>query len=94
MFTIAIVVALTALAFWNGPQVYALKITSKENVAKTALLFIAMFCSIFFSLVWSSYILSLAFCFVEFSAMSLFFFDTFPMYGLRGKEDPAEAAKK
>ena len=87
MFTIAIIVALTANAFWHGPQAYALKMVAKENLGKTALLFIAMFCSIFFSLVWTSYILSLIFCFIEFSAASFYFFDSFPTYGLGAKQD-------
>jgi hypothetical protein len=48
-------------------------------MVKTLTLLGSMFCSLFFALVWPSYLLSLFFCVVEFNAMLLYFCNTFPI---------------
>ena len=45
IFTLAIIAALVGLAFWNGPQQYMNKIFEKQNILKTAVLFVSMFFS-------------------------------------------------
>ena len=79
IFTLAIIAALVGLAQWNGPQAYMNKIFEKQNIVKTAVLFGSMFFALWFSLVQSSYILSLFFCILEFNAIMLYFCNSFPM---------------
>jgi len=74
-----IVAALVGLAQWNGPQAYMNKMFEKQNMVKTLTLLGSMFCSLFFSLVWPSYLLSLFFCIVELNAIMLYFCNTFPI---------------
>mmetsp|Transcript_4796 Transcript_4796/g.8225 ORF Transcript_4796/g.8225 Transcript_4796/m.8225 type:complete len:82 (-) Transcript_4796:81-326(-) len=57
------------------------KIFEKQNIVKTVVLFVSMFLALWFSLVNSSYILSLFFCVVEFNAIMLYFCNTFPAQG-------------
>ena len=79
IFTTAVICALLGLSFWNGPQTYMNKIFEKQNLVKTVVLFTSMFFSLWFSLVDSSYILSLLFCILEFNAILLYFCNTFPI---------------
>ena len=77
-FTMAVIAALTGLAFMNGPQQYMNKIFEKQNLVKTVTLFASMFLALWFSLVQKSYILSLIFCVIEFNAIMLYFCNSFP----------------
>ena len=79
IFNVAIIAALVGLAQWNGPQTYMNKIFEKQNIVKTGVLFGSMFGALWFSLVTSSYLLSLFFCIMEFNAIMLYFCNTFPM---------------
>ena len=79
IFTMAVIAALTGLAFWNGPQTYMNKMFEKVNLVKTVVLLGSMFLALWFSLVTSSYILSLLFCVIEFNAIMLYFCNTFPL---------------
>jgi fucose permease len=67
------------LAFLNGPRSYLKKLTAKKNMVATSVLFGSMVLSLYFSLIESSYLLSLVFCIVEFNAIALFFCNSFPM---------------
>ena len=79
IFTFAVIAAIVGLAQWNGPQTYMNRIFEKQNLIKTVVLFSSMFLALWFSLVQSSYILSLAFTIIEFNAIMLFFCNTFPL---------------
>ena len=79
IFTMTIIAALVGLAHWNGPQAYMNKMFEKQNMVKTLTLLGSMFCSLLFSLVWPSYLLSLFFCIVELNAIMLYFCNTFPI---------------
>ena len=79
IFTLTIISLLVGLAHWNGPQAYMNKMFEKQNIVKTLTLLSSMFCSLLFSLVWPSYLLSLFFCIVEFNAIMLYFCNTFPI---------------
>ena len=79
IFTFGVISTITGLAFWNGPQDYMIKISEPKHRVRTLTLFGSMLCSLFFSLVYSSYILSLVFCILEFNAIRLFFCNTFPI---------------
>ena len=84
IFTMAVIALLVGLAQWNGPQVYMNKIFQKENLKRTGVLFGSMIASIFFSLIWPSYFLSLICCLLQMSSIMYFFCNTFPMYGAGG----------
>jgi len=58
-----------------------IKIFEKKNLIKTGVLFLSMILGLWFSLINSSYILSLVFCIVEFNALMLYFCNTFPLSG-------------
>ena len=79
IFTLTIIALLVGLCHWNGPQAYMNKMFEKENMVKTLTLLGSMFCSLFFALVWPSYLLSLFFCIVELNAIMLYFCNTFPI---------------
>jgi len=79
IFSMTIIALLTGLAHWNGPQAYMNKMFEKQNMVKTLTLLGSMFCSLIFSLVWPSYLLSLFFCIVELNAIMLYFCNTFPI---------------
>ena len=79
IFTMAVLAAIIGLAQWNGPQTYMNRIFEKQNLVKTVVLFGSMFLALWFSLVNSSYILSLAFTIIEFNAIMLYFCNTFPL---------------
>ena len=78
-FSLAMLALLVGLAFLNGPRSYLKKLTSKANMISTSILFGSMILSLYFSLISSSYILSIVFCIVELNAVALFFCKTFPM---------------
>ena len=97
IFTLAIIAALVGLAQWNGPQAYMNKIFEKQNILKTGVLFGSMFGALWFSLITSSYVLSLVFCVIEFNAILLYFCNTFPLGKgsiRQAKEQAASAALK
>ena len=79
IFTLAVIFAIAGLAFWNGPQQYMNKIFQKQFLVRTVTLFSSMILALWFSLVNSSYIMSLIFCVIEFNAIMLYFCNTFPL---------------
>jgi len=70
---------LVGLAFMNGPQAYLRKLTEPKNKTQTFVLIGSIILSLFFSIIYRSYLLSLFFCFIELNAVILFFCNTFPM---------------
>lgn len=64
-FTIAMLSFLIAIAFLTGPKTYLKKLTKKENLIKTGALFGSMILSLYFSIISSSYLLSIIFCIIE-----------------------------
>merc|ERR1712226_1386709 len=81
IFTLAVIFAIAGLAFWSGPQQYMNKIFQKQFLVRTVVLFGSMIGSLWFSLVNSSYIMSLIFCVIEFNAILLYFCNSFPLSG-------------
>jgi hypothetical protein len=51
----------------NGPRDYIAKLIDKKNLVATCVLFGSMLFSLYFSIIDSSYLLSMLFCFVEVS---------------------------
>eukprot|EP00347_Sterkiella_histriomuscorum_P017023 403350952 len=78
LFTISMILLIVALAFLNGPQTYAQKLTEKKNVFASCILIGSIILSLYFSIIAGSYLLSILFCIIEFNAVLLFFCNTFP----------------
>mmetsp|Transcript_38643 Transcript_38643/g.37001 ORF Transcript_38643/g.37001 Transcript_38643/m.37001 type:complete len:160 (-) Transcript_38643:52-531(-) len=78
LFTISMIATLVGLAFMNGPQSYLKKLTIKKNRIATGVLLGSILLSLYFSIISGSYLLSLLFCFIQFNAVLLYFFNTFP----------------
>eukprot|EP00347_Sterkiella_histriomuscorum_P008562 403344619 len=91
-FTIAMISAIAGLAFMNGPVVYARKMGESKNIVASTVLIISIVMSLYFSIVSSSYLMSLIFCFIQLNAVILFFFNTFPA-GKAGMKMAHGAAK-
>lgn len=66
-FTLAMVGAIGGLAFMNGPLVYARKLGESKNLIATCVMLISIIMSLYYSLMQSSYIMSLVFCFLQVS---------------------------
>jgi hypothetical protein len=64
-FTLSMICLITALAYFNGPLVYMKKLSEKKNIFASAVLVGSILMSLYFSLIQTSYVFSLLFCFIE-----------------------------
>jgi hypothetical protein len=64
-FTISMLSLICALAFLNGPATYAKKLTERKNIVATGVMVTSIILSLYFSVIQSSYLLSLLFCIIE-----------------------------
>jgi hypothetical protein len=66
LFTLAMISLLFALAFLNGPLSYVKKMTTdRKNLIASSVMVVSIVFSLYFSVISSSYLLSLLFCFLE-----------------------------
>ena len=88
-FTMAVIFFMIGLALWNGPRAYVEKCMQKQYRLRSIVLALSILGAFYFSVISSSWLLSLLFCLIEFNAVALYFFNTFPMKGgaQRGIQD-------
>lgn len=67
LFTLSMLSLLVALAFLNGPATYARKLSDRRNAVATLVMAVSIVLSLYFSVVQSSYLLSILFCVIEVS---------------------------
>ena len=67
LFTLSMLSMLVALAFLNGPASYARKLSERRNIVASFVMAASIVLSLYFSVIQSSYLLSLLFCFIEVS---------------------------
>lgn len=92
-FTLSVISLLVGLSFLKGPRTYLNTIFKKKNWPKTGFLFGSLIMSLYFSLISPSYIFSIIFCVVEFSAVLYYFFNIGPT-GTLGLRAMAGTAKE
>ena len=64
-FAFSMICLLFALAYFRGPQQYFKKLTSRKHLLQSSTMVGSMVLSLFFSYIYTSYLLSLFFCVLE-----------------------------
>ena len=64
------------LAFLNGPRLYIKKLLLEKNLVASCVLIASILLSLWFSMIMSSYLLSILFCVMQLNAILYFFCKT------------------
>ena len=78
-FTLAVIFGMVALAVWTGPRQYVETCLEKRYRVRSGALVLSILGAFYFSILSPNWLLSLLSCIIEFNAVLLYFFNTFPM---------------